>query len=558
MRSRSLSFVATLLLLAACTSKESVPAGGPATGGTMVIAAIGDAVHLLPPLIVDVIGKEVGDLVYDKLAEIGPEMNTVGDKGFTPRLAKSWTWSPDSLSITFALDPRARWHDGTPITAQDIKFSYQAFTDPKIGSPAAPLLTSIDSVQVKDSATAVVWYGKRSPSQFYDFVYQVIPIPQHVYASIPLEQLQTSDGGRKIVGSGQFRLVRWEPSVRIEVVADTANYRGRPKLDRVLFSMVPDGNVGMTQILTQQADFVENFPIDQIKTLDSSKVARPMVLPSLAYTFAGFNTHAQKSTSAPHPILGDVRVRRALSMAVDRAGLMQNVFGENGRIGRGPFPMSHALADSAIKLPAYDTTAAKALLDSAGWRVGPDGMRSKNGQPLKFSILTPTTSLFRKAYSVLLQDQFRKIGAQTEIETLDNNAFQVRARQGAFDMLLNSFGADAGSSAFAQNWGTSGIGPQGQNSLRYSNKQVDALLDSASAAFDPAKSKSYAKRAFQTIVDDVPAIWLYDVVQVAAVHRRLNVGLIRSDGWSVDIGNWSVDPAKRIDRDRLGLATAQK
>jgi peptide/nickel transport system substrate-binding protein len=558
MRSRPLSLVATLFVLAACSGKESTPSGGSATGGTMVVAVIGDPVHLLPPLVNDIVGKEVMDLVYDKLAEIGPEMNTIGDKGFTPRLAKSWTWAPDSLSIAFSLDPRARWHDGTPVTAQDIQYSFQLFTDPKLGSPSGPLLAGIDSVQVKDSATAVAWYGKRSPSQFYDFVYQLIPVPQHVYASIPIDQLQTAEGARKIVGSGQFRLMKWEPSVRVEMLADTSNYRGRPKLDRVIYTVVADPNVGMTQVLTQQADFVENFPIDQVKTLDSSTVVRPLVLPGLAYTFAGFNPYAPKSTTRPHPIFSDIRVRRALSMAVDRASMLQNVFGAYGRIGHGPFPMSHALADSTVKLPPYDTTAAAALLDSAGWRMGANNVRMKNGQPLKFSILTPTTSLFRRAYSVLLQDQFRKLGVQTEIESLDNQAFTVRSRQGDYDLLLNSFFTDAGASGFSQNWSTTGIGPTGQNTLRYSNRKVDALLDSAASAFDASKAKAYAKQAFQLVADDVPAIWLYDVTQIAAVHRRLNVGLIRSDGWSVDVGSWSVDPAKRIDRDRIGLATAQK
>ena len=88
------------------------------------------------------------------------------------------------------------------------------------------------------------------------------------------------------------------------------------------------------------------------------------------------------------------------------------------------------------------------------------------------------------------------------------------------------------------------------------HRRIDALLDSAATSFDPAKTRAFARRAFQQIADDAPAIWLYDVVQVAAINRRLNPGLIRPDGWAVDMANWSVDPARRIDRDRIGLGGA--
>jgi len=554
MRSRHLRFAAACIVLTACTGKENAPSSGSA-GGTLIVAEIGDASQLLPPLVGDATGHAVQDMVFDHLAEIGPEMNTNGDKGFQPRLAKSWTWSADSLSIAFSLDPRAKWHDGKPVTAQDMKYSLLLFTDPKVGSPNAPLFSNIDSIQVRDSLTPVAWFKKRTPSQFYALVYNLIPVPQHVYGSIPLDLLHTSEQARTIVGSGQFKFVKWEPNVRIEMVADTANYRGRPKLDRIIMSIVTDGNVGRTQVLTGQADFLMGYPLDQMKTLDSSTVARPLVLPNLGYTWAAFNPHAPKSKTAPHPIFSDLRVRRALSMGVDRRAMLANVFGSFGRIAHGPFPMTQSAADSTIKLPPYDTTAAKALLDSAGWRVGTRGMREKNGRPLKFGILTSTTSLTRKQYAILLQEQFRRLGVQTDVENLDGQAFEQRARSADFDMALWSWTTDASVDGFVQSWGTSGIGEQGQNIQRYSNPKVDALLDSAAASFDPDKATAIARRAFQTIADDIPAIWLYDVVFVDAVNRRINVGLTRPDGWSVDMGSWSVDPAKRIDRDRIGLGT---
>lgn len=143
-------------LLAACSPKESTPAAG-ASGGTLVLALAGDAVSVYPPAVVDATGRLVQDQVFDRLAEIGQDVGTVGDQGFAPRLAQKWTWAPDSLSIAFSLDPRARWHDGKPVTASDVRFSLSAFKDPRFASPVTSLITNLDSVHVKDSLTAVVF-----------------------------------------------------------------------------------------------------------------------------------------------------------------------------------------------------------------------------------------------------------------------------------------------------------------------------------------------------------------------------------------------------------------
>jgi peptide/nickel transport system substrate-binding protein len=547
--------VAGVLAVSACTSREPSRAAG-VSGGTLIIAAAGDAPDIFPPYIADENGRIVQDLVFDRLAEIDQSLTTVGDKTFTPRLATKWSWAPDSLSIAFELDPRARWHDGKPVTAKDVQYSFRVFTDPKVGSPVAPLLSNLDSVSVRDSLTAVVWFKKHTPEQFYDVAYQLIIMPEHVYGSIPMEQLHTSPATRTLVGSGQFRFVKWEPGVGIELLADTGNYRGRPKLDRVVLSRIDAPATGEAQVLTGQADFMEAIPPDDAGKLDSNAYARPVVVPGLAYAFMGMNQYDPANPKLPHPVLSDRRVRRALSMAVDRQGMLHNIFGKTGRLGHGPFPMTLSVADSTLAIPAYDTAAAAALLDSAGWRRGPDGMRSKAGRPLRFSIMVPTTSAPRKAYAQLIQEQLRRVGARVDIDATDANAFYPRMQAGKFDAFINTFGTDPSPAGGKQNWATAGIGEQGQNVLRYSNAKVDALFDSVATSFDPAKTKTYALRAFQQIIDDAPAIWLYDYVNVDAVHRRITLAPMRTDEWWANLADWSIPPDKRIERDRVGLAPA--
>ena len=208
--------IAALALIGACSSGETRGASADAAGGTLIVTPVNDAVTVFPPLVGELTGKMVQDLVFDRLAEIDSALTTTDDRSFSPRLAKTWTWAPDSMSIAFTLDPRARWHDGAPVTASDVRYSFRAFMDPKVGSPTAPTLSNIDSVSVRDSATAVVWFKRRSPEQFYDVAYQLVIIPEHVYGKIPFDQLEHSDAIKTPIGTGRFRFVKWEPGVRMD------------------------------------------------------------------------------------------------------------------------------------------------------------------------------------------------------------------------------------------------------------------------------------------------------------------------------------------------------
>jgi peptide/nickel transport system substrate-binding protein len=526
-------------------------------GGTIVLASAGDADVLFPPLSFSATGKAVSDLVFDKLAEIGADLNTIGDRGFTPRLARRWSWAPDSLSIAFEIDPRARWHDGRPVRATDVRFSFDVLRDPAVGSPFAGLVASIDSVTARDSMTAVAWFKKRSPEQFYDFVYQVPVIPEHVYGAVPRAQLKSSDLLRRPVGSGRFRFVRWDPGVRVELAADTANYRGRAKLDRVIWSISSDGPSAAAKLLSGEADFWEQLTPDQLARVAKDSALRVQPFPGLQYAFMAMNLRERKGTR-PHPVFGDRAVRRALSMAMDRRAMLRNVFDTVGQISYGPFPRAQSVADTTLELPPYDVAYAKSLLDSAGWRETPNGVRQKHGRPLEFGLTVPQSSRARMAYAVLIQEQLRGVGARVNVETVDYPTFMARQDARDFDAMLAAFSTDPGASGTKQYWHSSSAAKGGNNFVGYTNPRFDALLDSALAAFDPAAAKRYARRAFGVLVQDAPAVWLYDVVPLAGVHRRIRVSGFRADGFWAGLADWHIPSSERIPRDRVGLATATR
>jgi peptide/nickel transport system substrate-binding protein len=545
-----------LAFLSGCDANTSGSADARAdAGGTLVIATAGDADFLFPSLTFTSAGRAVSDVVFDKLAEIGPELNTIGDKGFTPRLARSWDWSSDSLSIAFHLDPRARWHDGRPVRASDVKFSFDVTRDSAVGSPIAPLIAGIDSISARDSLIPVVWYRQRAPEQFYDFVYQVMIVPEHVYGDVPRAQLKTSDVMRRPVGSGRFRFVRWEPGVRIEIAADTANYRGRAKLDRVIWSVSSDGSVALAKLFAGDADFWEALLPEQLPRVGAGTQLRAQPYPGFQHVAMGMNLRDRR-LARPHPIFGDLRVRRALSMAVDRRAMLRNVFDTLGKISYGPFPQSLGVADTTIVLPAYDVARANALLDSAGWRSTPSGVREKDGRPLEFGLIVPVSSRARMAYGVLLQQQLRGVGAKVNLETVDFPTFAARLGARTFDAAMLGLGTDPSPSGAKQYWHSASAVKGANNYVTYTNPRFDALLDSAVASFDPVATKAYARRAYQTLVDDAPAIWLYDVLTMAGVHRRIRTPGMRADGFWAGLADWHIPASERIARDRVGLAQA--
>lgn len=542
-----------MILAAACADRsgDSGGGGGATTGGTVVIVTAGSGSSpMLPPLSVDIVGRVIADNVYERLAEIGPDMNALGDRGFTPRLARSWEWARDSLSIAFAIDPRARWHDGRPVTASDVRFTLRLLKDPRAATQYTSLLGNVDSISVRDSLTAVAWFRKRTPEQFYDLAHQLFVLPEHVLKDIPSEKLATSEAAMRPMGSGRFRFARFEPGVRVELLADTAHYRGRPRLDRVIISFVADPGAAVTQLFSGQADWYESLPPDVLPRVDSSVNVKSVPYLGLGYIYLGMNQRDPKRIAAPHPIFADRRVRLALSMALDRQSMVRNVFDTSGVVGSGPF--ARRLADTTLVLPPFDRVRAGALLDSAGWRSGSDGVRSRNGVPLRFGILVPTSSQPRMRYAVLIQEQLKSVGVSATIESIDIQTFVNRLGTGNFDVVLNGLNSDPARSGAKQVWSAAGF-PPGANYLRYSNRTFDALLDSAAATFDQAQMSAYYHRAFQLLVDDAPAVWLYDVLTVAGAHKRLRTEGFRPDGWYVGLADWWIPANERIDRDRIGL-----
>ena len=549
---------AGLLLIGCGGGDRSAGTAGGDVGGTVIIAAPAEPGVIVPAAASSTADKQVVDQIFDFLAEIGPGLNTVGDAGWTPRLAQRWTWSADSLSIAFHIDPRARWHDGQPVRAGDVRFSVELFKDPKVNSISRESFDNVDSVSVRDSLTAVVWFKRHAPEQFFELAYNLLVAPEHLLKDADRAHLEASSFARNPIGSGPFRFVRWETRSRVELVADTSYYLGRPKLDRLIFLWNPDVPAALNRVLSGEADFTEFVTADAMPLVAAAPSVAAVPYRSINYGYLVFNPVQPKDPGRPHTLFADRGVRVALTMALDRRAMLQNALDSLGAPSYGPFSLSYATADTTLPQIAFDPAGAALMLDSLGWRdTNGDGMRERNGQPLRFGLLTPTSSVHRRRYSVLIQEQLRRVGARVDIEEADPQAMVGRMFSGQYDAFVHGATGDPSPRALRQSWRSADPRNRGFNFAAYANPAVDALMDSAQAEFDPTRSRDYYQRAYRTIVNDAPVVWLYELRQHAAVHRRVHPVLDRADVWWRDIRFWSIPADQRIDRDRIGLAAAK-
>lgn len=526
---------------------------GRATGEKTVVIATGDDADVIFPLLwTRSQGRVYTELMFDKLADIGPDQNTIGDAGYQPRLAAGWTWAPDSLSITFHLDPRARWHDGVPVRAEDVRFAFQVYTDSLTRvTSGADMAAAVDSISVVDSLTATAWYKKRSPEQFHTIAYNLIPLPLHLLANVPHDSLRSSTFARHPVGSGPFRFVSWEPRVRFEVAAVDGFARGRPKLDRVIFTVFSDASAGARAVYAGDADFIEVVGPDDAGEAARHPDVRLVTSLRYEYGFMSFNVR-----SGPAAALFAARgVRRALTMALDRAAIVRNVYDSLALPSLGPFTRRQWAADTTVTQLAYDTVAAAHMLDSLGWKRGPDGVRVHGGRRFAFTITVMATNRARPRIAELMQQGFARIGIEAKIEPLDGQAFGSRLNAHKFDAALFSWGTTPSPSGIRQTW-TSAAYTVGSpyNAGGYANPVFDAQVDSGLTALDAPAARAHLRIAYQTAIDDPPAIWLYEPALPAAVSRRLVTGTWKPDAWWQSIAGWNVTgPA----RSRAAAATTE-
>ncbi|HKV52503.1 MAG TPA: peptide ABC transporter substrate-binding protein [Gemmatimonadaceae bacterium] len=536
---------AALLSAVACAKPHD-----PSRDRTLAIALASEPTLLAPPLIAETQGFVVADQILERLAEPDSTLDVLGDRAYRPRLAEGWSWAPDSLSIAFRIAADARWHDGRPVTAHDVRFTFALYTDTALASPAAPLLANIDSVQARDERVAVFWFHDRRARQFFDATYHMRILPEHVLRDVSPASLRSSAFARAPTGSGPFRFARWVPGQLVELAANAEFRRGRARVDRVVFTIAPDPSVALARALSGNVDVDPDLRSSDVPVVARSSAISVVRWASLSSGLVMLDLRDPARPNHAHPVFGDRSVRRALTMAIDRRRITAAALGDGAEAARGPLPWALMRGAPATLLP-FDTAAAAALLDSSGWRADhAGGVRHRGSTPFRFTLLVPSTGLAAQRVAVLMQDELRRHGAQMQIEIADDAALAARLTEHQFDAALIALDWDPNPLSARQVWGSNNGSDETSNFSRYRSDTFDAAMDAAASATDSMSAGLATSQAWQTLIRDAPAIWLYDLRRVGAVRGCVHPTGVRPDAWWASLSDWSVSSSCRDGSER--------
>jgi peptide/nickel transport system substrate-binding protein len=482
---------------------------------------------------------ELADQLFLRLAELGPTLLTAGDRNFVPLLARSWT-RRDSVTLAFDLDPRARWQDGVPVTARDVVFTFGRARDPSIAPKLSELLRHIVSVTAEGERRVVFRFSHRYAEQLYDATFHVALLPAHLLDSIPPESLARSPFVAQPVGSGPYRLIRNVPGQFVELAANDGFFLGRPKLDRVIIRIAADADARLNLLLSGQADAMDNVPppLDNLRRVAADSSLRLIPVPSPSVGFLLFNQRDRRDRSQPHPILSDIKVRRAITLGLDRHLMVQAVFGSYGEVPYGPVSPLLWIRHRSPKPERQNLAESRRLLAAAGWKDSDgDGTLDRDGRPLVLELSLPNTSGIRRQLALLVQEQLRQIGVGIQVQQLEFPVWSERHNTGNFDIDFTATIQDPTPSGLTQSWTCKG----GTNVTKYCDPRVDSLMERAMLGKgDPGQTWVAALRQIEA---DAPATFLYAPTYVYAVKRKFrNVKISPASSWIL-LREWSAAPA---------------
>ena len=471
-----------LLPLVACARKPE--------GDTLVMIIESSPANLDPRIGTDAASERIGTLLFDSLVRRDEHFN------MQPALAERWE-IPDPLTYIFHLRRDVKFHDGRPLTARDVKWTFDSLLNGTVVSARAGAYRLVAGVEAPDEATVVF----RLKEPFAPLLWN---LSNGSMGIVPYGS--GKDFNRSLVGSGPFRFVRAELDKEVVIERNEQYWGEKPKLRRVRFAVVPDTTTRALELDKGSADIAINaLTADMVKTVESQKKLMVEAEPGTTLAYLAFNLR--------DPILKDVRVRRAIAHAIDRRPLIEYLWRGLARPADSVLPPQHWAYNGEVAKYDHDPEKANALLDAAGYKRGTDGIR------FHLTMKTSTEESTRLMAAVL-QQQLRAAGIALDIRTFEFATFYSDVTKGSFQLFsLRWIGGNEDPDIFEYVFYSTSTPPKRANRGYYSNPRADALIDAGRRELDQGKRKQIYAELQQVLAEDLPYIdlWYFDNV---AVHSR--------------------------------------
>jgi len=522
-RTLALASVAALALGGACA-----PDAGPSDAGSrpLVLGYASELQGLNPLLSTD---QNANELIYFLL--FTPLVTYDDEFRPAPALAEGWTLT--DTAVTFRLRDDLAWHDGAPVTARDVAFTFQRAKDPAFASPlAAAYLANVASVEVTGEHEVRFRFTAPHSEPLEDFYWP--PIPAHLLSDVPATEMPQAPYNRAPVGNGPYRLVRWDVNQRLVFTANPdypEGLGGPPEITEVVYRIIPDQTTMLAELMSGGIEMDGPLAPSQVERVVAEDDLELMSFPWRQFTYIGWNTR--------RPQFADPAVRRALTMAIDREAIVRTVLEGHGSVASGPIPPWHRFAPDREPLP-YDPEAAAAALEEAGWRdTDGDGVRERDGVRFAFALLTNQRSPIYGDVARIVQSDLRAVGVDAEPRLLEWQSVLASHRGRDFDAVLTNWVLDNfrvdpralfhGSQVDIEN---------SANRSSYANPVADSLMDLGARTLDEERAAEIWAEFARVLQRDQPVTFMFWQQELAAVSRRLDGVRMDARGELATLPQW--------------------
>ncbi len=511
-----------LLSLLALLPAVGCGVGETRAGSTVFFASGADLQSINPLATVHPLAKQVQKhVLFLTLAAYDSALRPV------PRLAR-WVWSRDRSRLTFTLRRDVFWHDGTPTTATDVVWTLDRARLPEVAYPRARDLAPVAGIELVDSFTVTVRFHRPQPI-FPDVFTDLAILPAHRFDGVAAADIRRAPFNERPVGNGPFSFVEHRPNQRwvFQRRPGFPEALGVPAIQRLVIAIVDEPTTKLAALTSGELDFAGINPAyaDFVRADERLRVVDYPVLFTYALVF-----------NLRRPPFDDLRVRRALSLALDRQLIVDAYLYGFGTVAGGPVPPDHSWYQPVAPLP-FDPAAARALLDSAAWLLDADGVRRRDGIPLSFEILTVGTG--DMALEQMIQAQLRGIGVHVRLRQRELSAFlaTIQGPERAFDALVTGIPGDLALSYIAAMF-------EGDGPLAYPGYSAPGLERAFRAVRDAVSAEDLTaswRDVQRVLADGHPTAWIYHARGVQGVARRIRGVRIDLRGELAGIARWKID-----------------
>ncbi len=483
MKTRQL--IASMAVVASLACGGGEKKGGADDSKTLVIAVMSSPTNLDSRVGADNVSSRMFDLVYSGLIKVTPNFS------YAPDLATKWE-TPDDRTIVFHLNPTAKFHNGQPVRASDVKWTYESLMVPTFTTSKRSGYTSVDHIETPDQQTVIFKLKEANAGIFDNLTVGILPAgaDTNVYKTNP-------------IGCGPYRLVEYRPDDRLEFEAFDQWHGGAPKIKHITVRIIPDATTRILEMRRGSVNFEVNaIPFENVAEFEKNPDFTVVKSTGSVYQYLAFN---MKDAALAKPL-----VRQAIAHAIDRGRIIRDI--QRGFAQPAETMLAEGHWARATNLPSYDydPVKAKQLLAQAGY---PKGLNL---------VFKTSTDAEANSRAQVMQDMMKKAGFNVTIQSNEMSTFFADIGKGSFQMYSLSRNGISDPDFYYVIFFSKNIPPNGQNRGSYANPRLDELMLQGRSTFDREKRRPVYQEVQQIVATDLPYLSLYMQSNVAIMRKNIS------------------------------------